>query len=221
MATIYAHTNDGYVSRANESTWTAARDQTTGNAISSTVTSSAFAMRADRGAARGGGYVYTVSRSFLYFDTSAILRPVDSATLKIYGYSNGGGDVIVVKASSDIDTLDLVDFDAIVGWSVLGVDNLSNVTVYSNEVTTWSTSGYNTMTLAAGALSDMEDDDALYVCIMNYDYDLRNVTPTGHTAHRNGMYYTDYTGTSRDPYVDYTLASVAAADNAVFFGTNF
>ena len=221
MATIYAHTNDGYVVRANESTWAAARDQTGGTSKSSTVTSSAFAMRADRGAARGGGYVYTVQRSFLYFDTSGISSTVDSATLNIFGTSNGGGDVIVVKSDSDIDTLDLVDFDAIVGWSNLGVDNQPNVTMYSNEVTTWSTSGYNSITLAAGALSDMEDDDALYVCIMNYDYDLRNVTPTGHTAHRNGMWYTDYTGTSRDPYVDYTLAAVTAADNAVFFGTNF
>jgi len=63
--------------------------------------------------------------------------------------------------------------------------------------------------------------DALYVCIMNYDHDLRNVAPTGFSAHRNGMRYTDYTGTSRDPYVDYTLAAVTAADNAIFFGTNF
>ena len=104
MATIYAHTNDGYVARANESTWTAARDATSGSAKSSTGTGSAFAMRADRGSARGGGYVYTVSRSFLYFDTSGISSTVDSATLKIYGYSNGGGDVIVVKSSSDIDS---------------------------------------------------------------------------------------------------------------------
>ena len=46
-----------------------------------------------------------------------------------------------------------------------------------------------------------------------YDHDLKDVAPTG--TNRTGVYYTNYTGTSRDPYIEYEL------DNAVFFGTNF
>jgi len=31
----------------------------------------------------------------------------------------------------------------------------------------------------------------------------------------------NYTGTSRDPYIDYTPATAAVTDNATFFGANF
>ena len=220
MAISWANSADGYVTTANHTTWAAARDATSGSAKSSTATNTTFAIRSDRATGRGGGYAYTVARSFLYFNTSLISSTVDSATLNIRGVGSSAADVIAVKSNSDIDTLDLVDFDAIVGWNSSGVDNESNVTKYSNEVT-WSTSGYNSITLTSDALSDMEDDDTLYVCIMSYDYDLKNVAPTS-SGIWSGMYYTDNTGTSLDPYIDYTLATVATTtSNAIFFGTNF
>ena len=220
MAISYANSADGYITKANQTTWAAARDATSGSAKSSTATNTTFAIRSDRATGRGGGYAYTVARSFLYFNTSLISSTVDSATLNIRGVGSSAADVIAVKSNSDIDTLDLVDFDAIVGWNSSGVDNESNVTKYSNEVT-WSTSGYNSITLTSDALSDMEDDDTLYVCIMSYDYDLKNVAPTS-SGIWSGMYYTDNTGTSLDPYIDYTLATVATTtSNAIFFGTNF
>ena len=46
MATVYAHTNDGYVSRFNQSSWSDARATTTGNAFSSTTTAHAYAASA-------------------------------------------------------------------------------------------------------------------------------------------------------------------------------
>ena len=42
MATIYAHTNDGYVSRFNQSSWSNARASTTGTNVSSTATQHEF-----------------------------------------------------------------------------------------------------------------------------------------------------------------------------------
>ena len=51
-------------------------------------------------------------------------------------------------------------------------------------------------------------------------WDLKDIAPTGYIANRNGLHYTNYTGTSRDPYIDYTLASTVT-DNSVFFGCNF
>jgi hypothetical protein len=225
MATIYAHANDGYVVRYNQSSWSDARANTAGTSASSTGSGYFSAIQADRTAARGGGYVFSIRRSFFFFDTSGISANVDSATLKIRGYSQGGGDLIAVKSNSDIETLGTADFGSIVGWNTTtdgsgGGDNESNVTKYSSEITSWSTSGYNDITLNAQALADMRDDDTVYICLLNYDYDLKDVAPIGYTYHRNGLYYTNYTGTSRDPYIDYTVA-VASTDNAIFFGTNF
>ena len=225
MATVYAHTNDGYVSRFQQSSWSNVRANTAGTHVSSTATQHVTGVQADRQAARGGGYVFNIRRSFFFFDTSGISSNVDSATFKVYGSVNTGGDLIAVKSNSDIETLGTADFGSIVGWNTTtdgsgGGDNESNVTKYSAEISTWSSGSYNDITLNAQALADMRDDDTVYICLLNFDYDLKDVAPTNYTSHRNGVYYTNYTGTSRDPYIDYELA-VAATDNSVFFGTNF
>ena len=225
MATIYAHTNDGYATRHTQSSWSNARANTAGTSGNSTITRLTAGVAGYRAAARGGGYSFTIYRSFFYFDTSGISTDVDSATFKVRGYSNGGGDLIAVKSNSDIETLGSADFGSIVGWDTTtdgsgGGDNESNVTKYSAEISTWSTSGYNDITLNAQALADMRDDDTVYICLINFDYDLKDVSPTSYNVNRNGLFYTNNTGTSKDPYVDYELA-VATTDNAVFFGTNF
>ena len=226
MATIYANAEDGYVGRFSQASWSAARANAIGGGYSDSTTGHAFAASAYRVASRGGGYVFNIYRSFFFFDTSGISADVDSATFKVYGYSQGGGDLIAVKSNSDIATLGTADFGSMVGWNTTtdgsgGGDNESNVTKYSAEIATWSTSGYNDIALNAQALADMRDDDTLYICLLNFDYDLKDIAPTGYTSHRNGFYYTNYTGTSRDPYIDYDLAAVAVTDNAVFFGANF
>ena len=223
MATIYAHTNDGYVYKT-DSNWATARDATTGGSSSYSGTLSAYAIRSDRTSSRGGGTSYFVTRTFMYFDTSGISTDVQSATLKVYGLSQNSGDIIAVKATSDITNLSTSDFNSITGWSTGsadgsgGGDNESNVTKYSDEIATWSTSGYNDITLTSTALANMRDDDTVYICLMNYDHDLKDIAPTG--TNRNGLYFANYTGTSRDPYIDYTLTPTVS-DNSVFFGTNF
>ena len=222
MATVYAHTNDGYVSRFNESSWSDARATTTGNASSSTTTGHAYAASAYRPATRGGGTAFSIYRSFFFFDVSDINIGVESATFKVYGFSQDGGDLVAVKSNSDIETLGTADFGSIVGWDTTtdgstGGDNAGNVTFYSDQISTWSTSGYNDIALNSTALADMRNDGTIYICLLNYDYDLRDVAPTGSSTHRDGMYYTNYTGTSRDPYIDYTLDTT----DGVFFGANF
>ena len=299
MATIYASPADGYVN-ASYSDWATARDATTGGGSNNSVSGGSNAINGTRDAARGGGYIYRVSRVFMFFSTSVISSNVASATLKIYGYSQSSADVIAVKATSDIGTITTADYDAITGWStgsadgsrggdnesnvtkysdeltswstsgissnvasatlkiygygqnsarVIAVkstsdigtvttadydaitgwstgsadgsgggDNESNVTKYSDELTSWSTSGYNDFTLTGTALANMRDDNYLYVCIMETVHDLRDIAPTG--TSRNGCYFADSSGTSKDPYIDYTLAPTVT-DNAVFFGCNF
>ena len=169
MATVYAHTNDGYVSRFNQSSWSNARANTAGTNVSSTGTQLTNGVSGERIASRGGGYAFSIYRSFFFFDTSGISSNIDSATFKVYGSVNTGGDLIAVKSNSDIETLGTADFGSIVGWNTTtdgsgGGDNESNVTKYSNEVTSWNASSYNDITLNAQALADMRDDDKIYIC---------------------------------------------------------
>ena len=226
MATVYANTQDGYAARHNQSSWANARANSSGTAGSSAGTAHFAGISAYRSSARGGGVAYHIYRSFMYFDTSGISSNVDSATLKIRGYSQTSGDLIAVKATSNISTLGTSDFEEIDGWDSSGTDGSgggdmeSSVTKYSDEVTTWTASGYNDITLNAQAKADMRDNGAIYIALINFDYDLKDVAPTGFSDNRNGLYYVNYTGTSRDPYIDYELATVAT-DNSVFFGTNF
>jgi len=223
VAIISSNTNDGYSSRYQQSSWSNARDNSSGTSTISSGSNHLYGIAAERTSARGGGNVYTIFRSFLYFDTSEISSTLSSVTLKVRGYTNGGGDIIAVKATSGIATLSDSDFSAIAGWDTTtdgsgGGDNESNVTKYSDTVSTWSTTGYNNISLNSQALTDMEDNDNIYICLLNYDYDLKDIAPTGYSEHRNGLYYSDNIGTSNDPYIDYTLAPT---DNAVFMGMNF
>ena len=224
MATIYADAQDGYVSNHNQTSWSNARATTTGTAASTATQNISSAVSAYAAAARGGGSAFSIFRSFFFFDTSGISTNVSEATLKIYGRSFTTGDMIAVKSNSDIETLASADFGSIVGWNTTtdgsgGGDNESNVTKYSAEISTWGT-GYQDIALNATALADMRDDVKLYICLLNTDYDLRDIEPTGFSDNRCGLYYQNYTGTSRDPYIDYTLAPTVT-DNSIFFGTNF
>jgi len=225
MPSIYAHTNDGYVGRHNQSSWSNARANSTGTISSSTTSGHSAGMQSSLVSVKGGGTAYTIFRTFLYFDTSGISSNVDSATLKIHGFFRNTGDIIVLKSTSNIGTLGTADFEEIAGWDSSGTDGSggadmeSSVTKYSSEITSWSTTGYNDITLNAQALADMRDDSYLYVALVNFDHDLKDVEPTG--LNQNGLYYLNQSGADKDPYVDYTLAAVTATDNAVFFGTNF
>ena len=60
MATVYAHTNDGYVSRFNQSSWSNARANTTGTASNSTQTNLSYGAASWKAAARGGGSTFSI-----------------------------------------------------------------------------------------------------------------------------------------------------------------
>jgi len=226
MATIYSYGGtDGYIYKSSTSNWADARDATTGTGTGRTATRGSQAIKASKGAIRGGGTAWQVFRSFLRFDTSGISDTDEGFGIRLgcYGYATNSADVFVVKAGNLAD-FQAAYFDLIDGWSA-GVDNEGNVTKYSDEFTSWSYSGYNNITLNAAARTAIEDDDAFNICLIESVHDLRNVEPTVGGAYPasvpSGMYYADYTGTSRDPYIKYTPAAVASADNATFFGANF
>jgi len=211
MATVYA-SNSGYIYKYAAGTWAAIRGATTGAAYNAPSSGrNYYAMSVYHTGGRGGN-VYRVQRSYLYFDTSSITGTLSEATLKVYGYSQTSADIIVVKS-------DAYGGDGGTALASGDFDNLDFSTAYSSQVSTWSTSGYNDIALNATALTDIKDDDAFIVCIIEHDHDYSDSAPSSSTF-RSGMYYDNYTGTSRDPYIDYTLSptgyshSVTGVDGA-------
>ena len=219
MPKIYSTAEfDGYIKVGNNPTWSAVRDATDGTSHSRSDIKSIMSIRASRVPARGGGYVYTIWRSFLTFNTASIGDAPEEAALRIYGFSASDADIFVVKSTHALE-FGNEDFDSITGWS--SGDNEGNVTKYSNEITSWSTGAYNTITLNPDALSDMASLNEFKVCLIESVHDLRDVTPSTNDYNWSGMYYSDQSGTSNDPYIDYVAGTAAVTDNATFFGANF
>ena len=223
MPTITTHTDDGFISKQNSS-WAGTRDAASGT-YNGNQTRNLLAVQANKFASRGGGSSFRVYRAFFKFDTSGVTSTVASATFKVRGYSQTGGDVILVKCPHDFGFAN-ADFDNITGWTTGSSngsgagDNESNVTKYSDEVSTWTTSSaMNQIALTSSALSDMVSQDTVVIGLINYDYDLKDIEPTG-SGNNNGVYFVEFSGTASDPVIDYTLAPTVS-DNAVFFGTNF
>ena len=218
MPTITASTNGGGVYVTNQTSHANARNADTGTTVIPITSRSQNAFTYQRAAGRSGT-AYAIYRSFLQFDTSGISGTVSAATLKIYGYVNGNADVIIVKSSafgSGYEGAALVkeDYDSIPGFTD-DQDMNGNVTDYSSEITTWSTSGYNDITLNAQALTDMQNDDVFKIAIVNHDHDYKNQDPGINATNAGGMYFEFYTGTSTDPIIDYTVAGYSHSVNTL------
>ena len=118
--------------------------------------------------------------------------------------------------SKELSRLANSDFNSIDGWISDG-NYSGTATAYAAEVGSWDDSAYNSMTLNATALSDMVSLDTFKICCIESRNDLIDSTPSGSSA-LLGMVFSEASGTSSDPYIDYSFLS---ADNATFFGANF
>ena len=226
MPNIYGTTGDGYASAIAQSSWVNAR-RSSGTQYDNNNTRDATAVAVEVASGKGGGIEANIRRAFMSFDTSGISVTPSDATLKIRGFSQSSADVIVVKSEA-ATTIVAGSFDdlpsgaqTVIGLTDgSGAGTLAGVSgfTYSSEISTWSTSGYNDIALNSTALSDMVSLDTFKVCLMNHDNDY--LDQDGTSEEKTGMYYADNTGTSKDPYIDYT-PGVAVTDNSIFFGTNF
>ena len=220
MPNLYSNNNDGYIVSSVAGTWAGARDDTTGGSINTTSTSYSGFTAVTRFGSRGGGNTYRVIRSFMYFDTSGITGTVSAATIKIRGYLSNDGSIIAVKSTAfggDGGTvLATSDLDAITGYST-GSSLAGNATDYSNSITStsWSTSGYNDLTGTSDLRADMQNNNVVIICFMDYTHDYLNNAVGSNATLNYGAYYTNYTGTSRDPYIEYTLAGYGNAVNGI------
>ena len=226
MPTITADDTDGAVGHDQNSLgvyngWVNCRNSATGSvAVNSTVRSTV------------GSYVkkwatnqFTIRRSFFAFDTSGLNADPDAddcataATLKIYGYTYGTADVILVKATApDLSTgVTTGDFNALDGWNSSFAPG--DLTVYSSEITTWSTSGYNDITLNTQAIKDMNALGVFKVAIIEYDYDYLGVeyNPGGTGEVAAGMYYNHASSIAdgKRPYITYTAGVCGYANNVI------
>jgi|TARA_Y100000034_G_C6721145_1_gene319044 hypothetical protein len=215
MALLYSGTTDGYVYKYTTDTWTNNRDAATGSQASSTTHFYGRCIRTFHTSGRGGD-TYFVGRAFFAFNTSGITSVPSIARLKIHGYSYTSADVIAVKATKPDGAtgIAVADFDAITGFTA-GASMSGNVTDYSAEISSWTTSTYNNLELNEDARSDMASLDVFAVCLVEYDHDYLNIAPSEADI-VSGVWFADEEGTSKDPYLFYKLT-----DNATFFGANF
>ena len=224
MPTIYAAIPDGRVLNLETGgpSWADVRDADTGTSANPSQPSSNTGVGVQGSTSAGG--TYRVARAFFSFDTSAIISKVQSATISIYGKDGSGTDcdIIGVKATKPDTSTDIAveDFDAIEGWTD-GESASGNVTDYTSEVATWDSSGYNEITLNADALVDLEDSDTFAICFMEYDKDYLNSDPgTSHGLAFVGMFLQESSGTSKDPKIDYTFATVSKINGVAMGDVN-
>lgn len=160
--------------------------------------------------------IYTVDRSFLFFDTSAIpdTATITSATIGLYGASDQS----------------VTDFNLTVtnGQSTYPHDPLQsgdfNKTNYSGSGGTlstsgFSTSGYNTITLDATGRSWINLTGTTKLGIFS-SRDIAVTTPTGNEY--VSVYATDQTGTDKDPVltITYTIPAVSSVATGVTSGAH-
>tara|TARA_R100001443_G_scaffold65222_1_gene74516 strand:+ start:1963 stop:2649 length:687 start_codon:yes stop_codon:yes gene_type:complete len=202
MPTIYAATTDRDINSGNQSSWSNARDASTGTLGGSASDSSeSFAVGSTAFAGRGST-TYKVYRSFFHFDTSGITSTVSAATLKLYFQNDvGDGNAIIIKSDAftgGSDALVSADFN-----------NLDFSTAYSGEIDTTS-SALASITLNATALTDIKNNNDFKFAVVNFDYDYNDTAPSG--SNYVGLRFANFSGTSSDPQIEYTVVTGYAND---------
>ena len=198
MPTIYAANTDNDINSGVVSSWDNARDATSGTLGGANDTTETFAAGAFKFSGRGPD-TFRVNRVFFNFDTSGITGTVSEATLKLrFNNDVGDGNVIIIKS------------DAFTGGSAAlatgDINNLDFSTPYSGEVDA-SANSLKSITLNATALADIKNNNDFKIAVVNYEYDYNDVAPSSTTSNYVGIRFSDYSGTSSDPQIEYTVAT--------------
>tara|TARA_R110002153_G_scaffold207599_1_gene360364 strand:+ start:1426 stop:2178 length:753 start_codon:yes stop_codon:yes gene_type:complete len=227
MPLIYADASDGFIS-ASGSSYTTARHASSGT-LNSTAGAGAYAVRAASLSGRGGGLTYRFARSFFYFDVSSI-SDCTSVTLNLSGYSSagsGGGIVIMASTAFGGDggtALAAGDYDLIKSWD--GSSDMTGATKFSSapavNMAGWNVNHNNIIPLGSAAETSINNLDYLIICVVDYTYDYLKAEPvTGGAspglalANNVGLFFSNYSGTSRDPYLNITLSGYGHDVNGV------
>ena len=223
MADIYSSTADGRIDSHNTSqspTWALSRDATTGTFVSDSESSTSSFVQASRFNARGGGDpTYKVTRSFLFFSVSSITAEVAEVVLKIHGKSTNltAGSIWGVKGDppliGGLQTSQFANIDGYVAGSQMGG---GNCTPYTNIKTSgWDDNGYNSFTGTSDLRSDIQNTNTIVIVMTDYGYDGRNIAPSSAQLVGYGAYFSDNSGTDKDPYLSIKLAGYEHGLNTV------
>lgn len=193
--TVYSAVADGRVRNYN-SVWATCRNATDGDTA---LTNEIYNSAGISSYYFTGNSNYYIFRSWFYFDTSSIgSGTISAATLSLYGMTNNGSGVSVMKGTQAA-SLTTADFDAFSG------------SVYAT-VASWSKTAYNDFALDATGLSDIDKAGTTKYCAREKTKDIDNSAPTD-IVPQNGCYFADYPNTTYDPklVVTYTPASAVGA----------
>ena len=196
----------GYVTGQSSTTFATARQN--GSSVVAAPTTNQSAAIQYRATAGRGSLTHSMKRTFLYFDTTALIGTISSTSLQIAGVTNSSADIIVLKSTAfggdGGTTLATSDFFSTIDYS----------TEYSNEYTSWS--GVNSIPLLAAANTDIQNNNAFIVAIVEHDFDYANGA-SGFAASRiNGiafgttitLTYTEASSTSITSVNGIALASI-------------
>ena len=226
MATIYSDTADQYNNIAQiGGTWANMRGDATSSSAgyNNTAPSNAFAVHAAQ-SARGGG-AFFLFRSFFVFVLTGESGTVSSASLNFYGRNRltpgDSAKVIAVEATtlagSTADYGNVFTSGTTLGTAMSAGTEISGSLGYHSIPITGDTS-----TGGIKVINDAIGSGKPTIGLMSFKYDYSNNTPPlGGDSQGTEVYFSDYSGTARDPYLTINYVTAAVADNATFFGANF
>ena len=188
MPNLYTTTNDGTITTGNESSWSNARDKTTGTVDDTGGNATPVIFRSSG----RGATTFKVGRFFMIFDTSGITGTVTAATLKLT--MSGTDSSYIAIESQQSDPLVSGDFDSI---------NFS--TPWSAEVS--SSTGVVDFVLNSTFRANMQSEDTLGIAIVNYPHDYSNSAPTSDVNLNDIIKTTNNGSTSIHPYIEYAIAT--------------
>ena len=227
MSIVYSGTADSWLALINNN-WATVRGNLggAGGGHNNTFSSAGAGVYNIAFAARGGGSVYVIYRSYLPFDLSGESGTATSATFYWYGrnYSTADTDhttVFLIETNAGVSLNgNVYDYGYIYTGSA-GSTTLGRV-MGSGVIST--TLGYHTLTLNSVGLSVLNasigSGTVTIGCIGYYDYnDTAPVVDPDSVRIQSA--YADMSGTVKDPFLHIGYGAVAATDSATFFGCNF
>lgn len=140
-----------------------------------------------------------LDRAFFMFDTDGV-SGASSCKLYIHGFTNTyNRSGVSVQQGTQADTLTTSDFQ---GFSGTYFDYIANGS--------WDQSDYNEFTLNASGIAAINETGLTKLCIREYEHDYLDSSPGAVAWQNHAMYFTDETGTVKDPYLEITDSGTVA-----------
>jgi len=181
-------TADGRIANTNSSSWAACIAETDGDNITAAASTTVDALQESK-TTEGKGTVWQINRSFLYFDTSGIDSEytIKVGYLYLCPYTNNDVNGVLQKGTQ-ASTLTTADYDSFTG---------NTCTASSFSFTIFQ---YMSVMLNDDGNDAVVKGGTTKFCVRPL-HDYTSSEPTVGTIDRTGLYFSDNTGTTYDPYL--------------------